>query len=116
MPNKRPQMKLSREEEVFLRHWMYDEVHYSEGQGPAKQLQVQHRAVPADLAVLIAAAIPDLADQEAAGLGPPPAEPPIWPWSEDLLRSRLAEARTALGLADAGLEPGIGSGFTKNLA
>jgi hypothetical protein len=75
---------------------MYDEVHYTEGQGPAKQLQVQHCAVPADLAVLIAAAIPDLADQEAAGLGPSPVEPPIWPWSEDLLRARLAEARTAL--------------------
>ena len=30
----RPPMRLSRDEEVFLRHWMYDEVHYSEGQGP----------------------------------------------------------------------------------
>jgi hypothetical protein len=95
-------MSLSRDEEVFLRHWMYDEVHYSEGQGPAKRLQVQHRAVPVDLAVLIAAAIPDLADQEAAGVGPPPSEPPTWPWPGDLLRSRLAEARIALGLAHAG--------------
>jgi hypothetical protein len=107
MPNKHPQMRLSRDEEVFLRHWMYDEVHYREGQGPAKQLQVQHRAVPADLAVLIAAAIPDPADQEAAGLGPPPAEPPTWPWPEGLLRSRLTEARAALALAHAG--PGAGS-------
>jgi hypothetical protein len=95
-------MRLSRDEEVFLRHWMYDEVHYSEGQGPAKRLQVQHRAVPADLAVLIAAAIPDLAAQEAAGIGPPPAEPPTWSWPDDSLRSRLAEARIALGLAHAG--------------
>jgi hypothetical protein len=109
MPDKHPQMRLSRDEEVFLRHSMYDEVHYSAGQGPAKQLQVQHRAVPADLAVLIAAAIPDLADQEAAGLGPPPDEPPIWPWPDDLLRSRLAEARAALALAHAGPGSEIGS-------
>ncbi len=27
MPSKRPLMRLSRDEEVFLRHWMYDEVH-----------------------------------------------------------------------------------------
>ncbi len=112
MPNKRPPMRLSRDEEVFLRHWMYDEVHYSEGQGPAKSLQVQHRAVPADLAVLIAAAIPDLAAQEAAGIGPPPAEPPTWPWPDDALRSRLAEARIALGLAHAG----PGSEFAPNEA
>jgi hypothetical protein len=109
MPNKRPPMRLSRDEEAFLRHWMYDEVHYSEGQGPAKRLQVQHRAAPADLAVLIAAAIPDLADQEAAGVGPPPAEPPTWPWPDDLLRSRLAEARITLGLAHAGPESEFGS-------
>src|SRR5580693_8317663 len=98
MPSKRPLMRLSRDEEVFLRHWMYDELYYGEGQGPARRLQVQHRGVPADLAVLIAAAIPDPADQEAAGLGPPPAEPPTWPWPEGLLRSRLAEARAALAL------------------
>lgn len=28
MPSKRPLMKLSRDEELFLLHWMYDEVHY----------------------------------------------------------------------------------------
>lgn len=61
-------MRLSRDEEVFLRHWMHDEVHYGEGTGPAKRLQLRHRAVPADLAVLIAAAIPDPSDQESAGL------------------------------------------------
>lgn len=53
-----PLVKLSRDEELFLRHWMYDEVHYQDGLGPAKQLQVRYRAVPADLAVLIAAAFP----------------------------------------------------------
>jgi HD superfamily phosphodiesterase len=27
-------MKLSSEEEQFLRHWMHDEIHYQDGQGP----------------------------------------------------------------------------------
>ena len=106
MPSKRPLMRLSRDEEVFLRHWMYDEVHYREGQGPAKRLQVQHQAVPADLAVLIAATMPDPADQEAAGLGPPPADPPTWPWPEDSLRVRLADARATLALVDSIAGPG----------
>ena len=107
MPSKRPLMKLSRDEEIFLRHWMCDEVHYGDGQGRAKQLQIQHQAVPADLAVLIAATMPDPADQEAAGLGPPPAEPPAWPWPGDALRKRLADARAALALDQAGPEPGF---------
>jgi hypothetical protein len=90
-------MKLSREEELFLRHWMYDEVHFRDGAGPAKGLQLQHRAVPADLAVLIAAALPDLAVQQSVGEGPPPSEPPAWPWpSAEALRSRIAEARSLL--------------------
>src|SRR5262249_18579549 len=89
-------MKLSPNEKLFLRRWMYDEVHYQEGQGPAKRLQVQHRAVPADLATIIAAAIPRPADQEAAGLGPPSAASPAWPWSEEGLQERLAEARAVL--------------------
>jgi hypothetical protein len=93
-------MRLSRDEEVFLRHWMYDEIHYGEGQGSAKRLQVQHQAVPADLALRIAATMPDPADQESAGLGPPPAEPPAWPWPGDTLRVRLADARSALARAD----------------
>jgi hypothetical protein len=96
MPNKRPLMKLSRDEEVFLRHWMYDEVHYQDGPGPAKRLQLRHQATPADLATIIAAAIPDLEDQEAAGFGPSPSEPPRWPWPGETLRTRLAEARAAL--------------------
>src|SRR5205814_6227635 len=93
MPNLHPRMKLSREEEIFLRHWICDEAHYQDGVGPAKRLQLQHRVPPADLAILIAAALPDPADQEAAGLGPPPAGPLTWPWSDEALRSRLAEAR-----------------------
>ena len=82
MRNKHPLMKLSPEEMHFLRHWMYDEMHYQEGSGPAKQLQREHHAISANLAVIIAAAIPDLTEQWAAGVGPPPAEPPTWPWSE----------------------------------
>ncbi len=30
-------MKLSPEEENFLRHWIYDEAHYQEGQGPIRR-------------------------------------------------------------------------------
>jgi hypothetical protein len=96
MPNKHLLLKLSREEEAFLRHWIYDEAHYQDGPGPAKLLQLHHQVIPADLATLIAAAIPDPADQEAASLGPPPVEPPAWPWSVEALRARLAEARAAL--------------------
>jgi hypothetical protein len=98
MPNKHPRMRLSPDEERFLRHWMYDEWHYREGRGPAKRLQLEHRAIPADLATLIAAAIPDPAEQQAAGLGPPPSEPPRWPWTEAGLRARIAEARAALSM------------------
>jgi hypothetical protein len=89
-------MKLSADEDVFLRHWMYDEMHYQDGRGPAKQLQLQHRAVPNDLATLIAAAIPDPAEQAAAGQGPPPRTAPTWPWGEDTLLRRVREARELL--------------------
>ena len=96
MPNKHPPMRLSRDEETFLRRWMYDEVHYADGVGPAKRLQVQHRVAPADLAVLVAAAFPDLAEQQAAGLDPPRLEEPYWPWSEAALQDRLRQARAIL--------------------
>jgi hypothetical protein len=89
-------MKLSPEEASFLRRWMYGEVHYLDGTGPAKRLQLQHRVVPADLAVLIAAAIPDPAEQEAAGNAVPPTDPPIWPWSESEFIQRLQQARAIL--------------------
>jgi hypothetical protein len=93
-------MKLPREEDAFLRHWMYDEAHYRDGPGPAKALQLQHRVPPADLAILIAAAIPDPADQEAAGRGPPPMDPPVWPWAAASFHDRLAEARAVLAARD----------------
>ena len=98
MRTQHPRMKLSPEEEAFLRHWMYDEVHFRSGTGQAKRLQLQHGVAPADLATLIAAGLPDPADQEAAGRGPSPAQPLTWPWSDDGFVTRLAEARAALGL------------------
>jgi hypothetical protein len=52
--------------------------------------------VPADLAALIAAALPAPVDQKAAGLGPRPAEAPTWPWSAEVFRARLTEARALL--------------------
>jgi hypothetical protein len=116
MPNKHPRMRLSPEEESFLRHWMYDEVHFRDGVGPAKRLQVQHRVPPAELGTLIAAAVPDPADQEAAGLGPPPAEPPTWPWSDEALRTRLAEARAALAQRHREHQGGAESGPAESTA
>ncbi len=102
MPNRHPRMRLSPEEALFLRHWMYDEAHYATGPGPAKQLQLQQRVRPADLAVLIAAGLPDPAEQGEAGMGPPPQEPPRWPWSGTAFQDRLREARAALsGRANA---------------
>jgi hypothetical protein len=89
-------MKLSPEEETFLRHWIYDEVHYQTGPGPAKALQLHHGATPADLAMLIAAGLPDPKEQEAAGKELPPAQAPAWPWDEKTFQSRLQEARAVL--------------------
>jgi hypothetical protein len=97
MPNKRRTMNLLREEEAFLRRWMYDEVHFQAGQGPAKRMQLEHRVVSADLAILIAAAIPDIREQEAAGLEPS-EETLSWPWSEESLSARVAEARASLAV------------------
>lgn len=86
-------MKLSLEEQAFLKQWMYDENHFMEGQGPAKRLQIAHGVRPGDLGLLVAAAIPDPAEQQAA------AETPLksavaWPWTEDELSNRLLEARS----------------------
>jgi hypothetical protein len=75
---------------------MYEETHYREGPGRAKRLQLRHQAKPADLAALIAAAFPDLAEQEAAGMAPRPPDVPVWPWSQDAYPARLEEARAHL--------------------
>lgn len=93
-------MKLSRDEEIFLRHWMHDELGFRQAPGPAKQLQIEHRAIPADLGFVIAASIPDPIEQERAALSPP-SEAPIWPWTETGLRARVAEARELLAKRSA---------------
>src|SRR5262245_53468370 len=95
MPNKHYQMRLSPDEERFLRRWMYDEVHFQEGRGPAKQMQLQHQVLPAELAVIIAASMPNLADPDQAAIYPSD-DPIAWPWSEETLRDRIAEARELL--------------------
>jgi hypothetical protein len=89
-------MKVSTDEEIFLRHWMYDEMHFGDGVCQAKRLQVEHQVRPADLGTLIAAAIPDGAEQWAAGEGPPPSESPVWPWSGETFEDRLREAEAVL--------------------
>lgn len=115
MPKTLPQMRLSRDEDLFLRRWMYDEVHYQEGQGPAKRLQIQHQAMPADLAVIVAAGIPDLVEQERIAGGAPSISSPAWPWSDEEYRSRLAEARRVLserratGSAEQRMEARVGT-------
>src|SRR5437868_4655472 len=96
MPSKHPPMKLSRDEELFLRQWIYDEAHFLTGVGPAKRLQVEHRVIPADLATLIAAALPDPNEQEQAATTPPPANILAWPWPGSSFQTRLSEARSVL--------------------
>ena len=95
MPNTHPQMKLSRDEELFLRHWIHDEAHFLSGVGPAKQLQVEHRIAPADVAALVAAGMPDPRAQEEAATHPPTGLP-RWPWPGGDFSARLAEARSVL--------------------
>jgi hypothetical protein len=91
-------MKLSREEERFLYRWIYDEARYEHGPGPAKRIQLLEQAKPAELAVIIAAAIPSPAEQERIALGPPPDVPLNWPWSGDEFQRRVAEAQSVLGV------------------
>ena len=98
MPKTHQRLTLSPEEELFLRQWMFDEVHFEEGPGPAKRLQFEHGAVSADLAAIIAAAIPVPSDQLAAALAPLPGEVPVWPWSVQSFQDRLGEAQAILAL------------------
>ena len=72
MQNRHPRMKLSHEEEIFLRHWIYDEVHFREGTGLAKRLQVANKIPPANIAEIIAAALTEPGEQ---GLPPPVRRP-----------------------------------------
>jgi hypothetical protein len=96
MPKTHPRLTLSPEEELFLRQWMFDEVHFEEGQGPAKRLQVAEGVRPAELALLIAAALPDLAEQQAAVSGATRSACPTWPWSAQSFQDRLGEAQDIL--------------------
>jgi hypothetical protein len=89
-------MKLRHDEELFLRRWMFEEYHFRNGVGPAKRLQLENRVISADLAVIIAAAIPDPSEQLAAGLEAPPEESPRWPWSEESFRTRVADAKAVV--------------------
>ncbi len=59
MPKTHPRLTLSTEEDHFLRQCMFDEVHFEEGQGPEKRQQVAQGVRPAELSLLIAAALPD---------------------------------------------------------
>lgn len=90
-------MKLLPDEAFFLRHWMHEELRYRDGPGPAKRLQFENGVVSADLATLIAAAIPAPADQQAAAALPLPLDQPlVWPWTAESLQERLLEARRLL--------------------
>jgi hypothetical protein len=102
MRNKPTRMKLSREEEIFLRHWIYDEAHFLAGTGPAKRLHVAHKVPPFELALIISAAMTEPGEQESAAEGPPTAEPPVWPWTDDGCARRVEEARELLGAPKTG--------------
>jgi hypothetical protein len=75
---------------------MFDEVQFEEGQGPAKRQQVAQEVRPAELSLLIAAALPDPADQEAAVARASPSACPTWPWSVQSFQDRLGEAQAIL--------------------
>jgi hypothetical protein len=96
MPKTHPRMRLSPEEEEFLCQWMFDEVHFEEGQGPAKRQQVAQAVRPAELSLLIAASLPDPAEQQAAISGETRSACPAWPWSAQSFQDRLKEAQAIL--------------------
>jgi hypothetical protein len=96
MPKTHPRLTLSPDEELFLRQWMFDEAHFEEGQGPAKRLQVAQGVRPAELSLLIAAALPDPAEQLAAVSGATRSTCPIWRWSVQSFQDRLGEAQVML--------------------
>lgn len=102
MRNTHQPMKLSPDEDLFLRHWIKDEADFQKRQGPAKALQLAHGIRPADLALLIAAGMPDLEEQAAVANGPAPSDPPSWPWTPEEFERRLADARVRLGLVSLG--------------
>src|SRR5437764_1175832 len=96
MPKTHPRLILSPEEALFLRQWMFDEVHFEEGNGPAKRLQVAQGVRPAELSLLIAASLPDPAEQQASVAGATRSICAAWPWSAQSFQDRLGEARAVL--------------------
>lgn len=103
MPKTRLRMTLCPDEELFLRQWMFDEVHFEEGQGPAKRLQVAMGVRPAELSLLIAAALPDPAEQQAAVSGVDRSACPTWPWSVQSFQHRLGEAQAIIDSRSSGI-------------
>jgi hypothetical protein len=101
-------MKLSPKEETFLRHWIFDELHFQDRTLPrlAKKLQVKHSVAPAELADIIAAWMPSSEEQVQAAEGPPPSTAPEWPWSSrEEFESLLAKARYDLRSRNRGPKP-----------
>src|SRR5260370_11943620 len=101
MPKTHPRLTLSPEEGLFLPQWMFDEVHFEDGQGPAKRLQVAQVVRPAELSFLIAAALPDPAEQQAAVSDVTRSACPTWPWSVQSFQDRLGEAQAILASRQA---------------
>jgi len=94
MPNKSPPMKLSREEEGFLRHWMYDKTHYQDGPGPAKQFCIEQPLLTWPPSLPLPS--PTWTTRKLPASGPRLMIPPMWPWIGDTLRTRIFEAQAAL--------------------
>ncbi len=90
-------MNLSLPEERFLQAWMRDEFHFRQGPGPAKRLEREHQIMPADLAALIAAWLPDPHEQSRRAEQASPEERVEWPWqSREEFETRLHQAREEL--------------------
>ena len=100
-------MNLTKREEQFLQAWMHDELHFREGTGPAKRLQRAHQVKPFDLALLIAAWLPDPNEQFQRAEEPLP-DTVEWPWqTREEFETRLREAKEVLALRN---RPQAGSG------
>lgn len=95
-------MDLTAKEEQFLQAWMHDELHFREGTGPAKRLQREHLVKPADLAVLIAAWLPDPDEQFRLAEAVMPQSHLEWPWaSREEFERRLCQAKAMSGAPKA---------------
>ena len=94
-----PMLKLAPIEENLLKQWMHDELHYTDKCRPrlAKKLQLEYQVVPAHLAEIIAAWMPNTGEQWQAAESVSSDEIPEWPWaSPGEFQARLAQARAIL--------------------